>query len=98
MSGNLETKHDLARYFTFAGISIRPEAVHTLLNDLVRIAYHQEKLHFLDCVLRLFKEWHQANTRVMNTANSGTPLILDEETVRKIVQSPQFESILHPKN
>jgi hypothetical protein len=56
MSGSLESTRDLARYFTMAGISVRPEAVKGLLGDLRQYKFHEEKLNFLSAVLKLFKE------------------------------------------
>ena len=50
MSGSLDSARDLARFFSMANISIRPEAVRGLLGETMKLRYHEEKLKYLNTV------------------------------------------------
>jgi hypothetical protein len=48
----LESTRDIARYFTMAGISVRPEASQGILCEVVKIKYNEERKQYLDTIVR----------------------------------------------
>jgi hypothetical protein len=52
---NLESTRDIARYFTMAGVQVRPEASKGLLAELFHMKFNNEKKHFLDTIISQFK-------------------------------------------
>ena len=57
MSASLESKKDIARFFSLAGLRVAPNAADGLLAELRRYQHHDEKLRFMDKFVSLFKEF-----------------------------------------
>ena len=66
MSASLESKKDIARFFSLAGLRVAPNAADGLLAELRRYQHHEEKLRFMDKFVSLFKEFQAL------TAKSGS--------------------------
>ena len=57
MSGSLESKKDIARYFSISGLRVAPNAADGLLAELRKYQHHDEKLRYMDKFVALFKEF-----------------------------------------
>ena len=68
MSGNLETKKDIARYFSMSGLRVAPNAADGLLAELRKYQHHDEKLRFMDKFVSLFKEFQTLTTKTASTS------------------------------
>ena len=69
MSASLETKKDIARFFSVTGLRVAPNAADGLLAELRKFQHHEEKLRFMHKFMALFKEYQALTTKT--TANSG---------------------------
>lgn len=57
MSGSLETKKDIARFFGNTGLRVAPNAADGLLAELRSYQHHDEKLRYMEKFVMLFKEF-----------------------------------------
>ena len=91
MSGELNSKRDLARYFTLSGIVVRPEATETLLQNLIKIPYSDAKQRYVDRFVATFKEYVVLNTKsaaaAKATGTNTSSTILDEKIAEMIINS-----------
>ena len=70
MSASLESKKDIARFFSVTGLRVAPNAADGLLAELRKFQLHDEKLKYMKKFVTLFKEY-QALTCKTTTASSG---------------------------
>jgi hypothetical protein len=70
MSGELNSTRDIARYFNFSGINIRPSAAQILLGKLVQIQYSQERQRYIDRFMAAYKEYLVLNAKSVEAAKA----------------------------
>ena len=63
MSGELNSKRDIARYFNLSGITVRPEATDILLSQLMKIQYSDARQRYVERFLATYKEYLVLNTK-----------------------------------
>ena len=54
---SLESKKDIARYFSMSGLRVAPDAADGLLAELRRFQHHEEKVRYMEKFVNLFKEF-----------------------------------------
>ena len=68
MSGSLESKKDIARFFSMSGLRVAPNAADGLLAELRKYYHHDEKLRYMDKFVSLFKEFQALTAKTATTS------------------------------
>ena len=93
MSASLESKKDIARFFSMTGLRVAPEAADGLLAELRKFQHHEEKVRYMEKFVSLFKEFQQftsksaQSTSTVAIAGLGPGSVLDAHIAAKIVES-----------
>ena len=94
---SLETKKDIARFFSMSGLRVAPDAADGLLAELRRLQHHDEKQRYMDKFVHLFKEFQQLTSKSAQSAGAdalgvvGPGSVLDANIAAKIVASQAMQ-------